>query len=89
MTIDNPLYIMRDMSDSTDSETNKLLRAIIALLVKDKAAEARTMREQIKLLADVGLKPKEIAAVVGRTRVYVTKELNIKDKAQRKDQHGE
>ena len=80
---------MRDMSDSTDSETNKLLRAIIALLVKDKAAEARTMREQIKLLADVGLKPKEIAAVVGRTRVYVTKELNIKDKAQRKDQHGE
>ena len=44
---------------------------------------------QIKLLADVGLKPKEIAAVVGRTRVYVTKELNIKDKAQRKDQHGE
>lgn len=76
------------MKDVNLEETNTLLRAILALLVKDKVGETRTMREQIKLLADIGLKPKDISAVVGRSRVYVTKELNIKSTKRRKDNNG-
>ena len=56
--------------------TNRLLKVMIALLVQRKLEETHTLREQIGRLDDLGLKPGEIAQILGRTNVYVNKELS-------------
>lgn len=49
---------------------------MIALLVQRKPKEPRTLRQQIGDLADLGLKPSEIAQILGRTSVHINKELS-------------
>jgi hypothetical protein len=56
--------------------TNKLLKVIVALLLRGKSDEALTLRQRIEVLSDVGLKPAEIANIIGRTNTYVNKELS-------------
>lgn len=56
--------------------TNKLLKIIVALLLRGKSEEPLTLRERIAILSDLGLKPAEIADVLGRTNTYVSKELS-------------
>ena len=60
---------------STES-TNRLLRVIIALLLRGKQDVTPTLRQQIEILDDMGLKPAEIAEILGRTSKYVSKELS-------------
>ena len=57
---------------------NKRLEVIINLLLQQSVSEAgvRTIREQVQLLHTVGLKPKEIAEILGKTSVYVNKEIS-------------
>lgn len=65
--------------------TNSLLRVMIALLVrKGEQGTIISLREQITLLNDLGLKPKEIAEILGRTGLYVNKELFQLRKTKRK-----
>lgn len=56
--------------------TNKLLRVITALLLRRKDAEILTLRQQIEILNDLGLKPAEICEILGRTSTYINKELS-------------
>jgi len=56
--------------------TNKLLRVIVALLIKRKDHDILTLRQQIEILNDLGLKPLEIAEILGRTNIYINKELS-------------
>ena len=56
--------------------TNKLLRVIVALLLRRRNEATLTLRQQIEVLADLGLRPAEIAEVLGRTSTYVNKELS-------------
>ena len=56
--------------------TNKLLRAIVALLVRENAEESKTLRQQIEILDDIGFRPIEIAETLGRPGKYVNKELS-------------
>lgn len=62
------------MSDHMQS-TNRLLRVIVALLLRREEKTPQTLRQQVAILADLGLRPSEIADVVGRTPNYVNKEL--------------
>ncbi len=64
--------------------TNKLLRVIIALMLRGPREEALTLRQQIEFLSDVGLKPVEIAEILGRSNTYVNKELSGIRKARKK-----
>ncbi len=56
--------------------TNKLLRVIIALLLRRKDEKTLTLRQQIEILSDLGIKPAEIAEILGRTNTYINKELS-------------
>jgi hypothetical protein len=64
--------------------TNKLLRVIVALLLRGKSEEPLTLRQRVEILSDLGLKPAEIASVLGRTNTYVNKELSGIRKARKK-----
>ena len=56
--------------------TNKLLRVIVALLLRKKDEKTPTLRQQIEILSDLGIKPAEIAEILGRTNTYINKELS-------------
>jgi hypothetical protein len=63
------------MDRNTLESTNRLLKVIIALLLRG-SEDAPNLRRQIEVLADLGLKPVEIAEILGRTNIYVNKELS-------------
>ena len=56
--------------------TNKLLRVIVALLLRRKDEKTLTLRQQIEILSDLGIKPAEIAEILGRTNTYINNELS-------------
>jgi hypothetical protein len=64
------------MGKETIESTNKLLRVIIALILKRKGPDTFTLRQQIEILNDLGLKPLEIAEILGRSNIYINKELS-------------
>jgi hypothetical protein len=71
--------------NKNDSEsTNKLLRVIVALLLRRKDEQTLTLRQQIEILADLALKPAEIAEILGRTNIYINKELSVIRKLRKK-----
>jgi len=63
------------MDNNTLESTNKLLRVIVALLLKRKDPDTLTLRQQIEILNDLELKPLEIAEILGRSNIYINKEL--------------
>ena len=71
------------MDRNTLESTNRLLKVIIALLLRG-SEEAPNLRQQIEILADLGLKPVEIADILGRTNTHVNKELSGIRKSRRK-----
>ena len=64
------------MDKNSFESTNKLLKVIIALLLRRQEADTLTLRQQIEVLNDLGLKPSEIAEILGRSNIYVNKELS-------------
>jgi hypothetical protein len=74
---------IKPSSDSTES-TNKLLRVIIAVLLRGKDEQPLTLRDQIGLLSGLGLGPSEIADILGKTSGHVNKELSGIRKAAKK-----
>jgi len=56
--------------------TNKLLRVIVALLLRRRDEKTLTLRQQIEILSDLAIKPTEIAEILGRTNTYINKELS-------------
>jgi hypothetical protein len=54
--------------------TNQLLRVIISLLLHQ-SESFKTLRQKVDFLDQAGMKPTEIAKLVGRTNTYVNKEL--------------
>ena len=65
------------MKKNNLESTNKLLRVIVALLLRQSHEGVLSLREQIKILDNVGLKPAEIAGIVGRSNTYISKELSL------------
>ena len=81
MTIDRP-----DIE-----ELNKRLGVVIALLLKGipKDGDGISLREQVDLLAQLGVRPRDIAEILSRSQKYVTKELASLRKMKRKTgKHG-
>lgn len=72
------------MNNSTLESTNRLLRVIIALLLRKKDERTLTLRQQIEILDDLGMKPAEIAEILGRNNMYINKELSIIRKNRKK-----
>jgi hypothetical protein len=77
------------MSKSDDSvELNKRLGVIIALLLRSLAStkESVPLREQVRILSELGMRPKDIAEILGRTTTYVNKELTVFRKGKKTQQ---
>jgi len=72
------------MNNDARESTDKLLRVIVALLLRGKKDEQLTLRQQIEILYDLRLKPAEIAQILGRTNTYVNKELSGIRKSRKK-----
>jgi len=68
-------------------ELNKKIEVVIALLLKmlPKDNQGISLKDQIKLLDSLHIRPSEIAEIIGRTQSYVSKELVYirKDKKQK------
>lgn len=61
--------------------TNRLLKVLIAILMKGGERQL-PLKQQIEMLDSLGLKPKEIAEILGKTNTHVSKELTgIRKKA--------
>ena len=66
----------QNMAKDDMESTNRLLRVMVALLSRRKEEPTLTLRQQIKVLSDLGIKPSEIAEILGRSSSYVNKELS-------------
>jgi hypothetical protein len=64
------------MANNSSPSTDRLLRIIVALLLRKKNDDPPTLRERIEILADLALKPAEIAEILGRSSTYINKELS-------------
>jgi len=65
------------MNEKTLLETNKLLKVVIALLLRsNKQDKVLSLRDQISVLANLGLSASYIAEILGRSGNYVNKELS-------------
>lgn len=65
------------MDKKSLESTNKLLKVIVALLVRRKDEKTVTLRQQIEILDGLGMKPVEIAEILGRSNLYINKELSV------------
>ena len=66
------------MSAESDlAEVNQKLGVVIALLLRlvGNQPEDLPVKQQIKLLSELGLRPRDIASILGRTQTHVNKEL--------------
>ena len=65
------------VSASSDgpTSTNKLLGVMIALLLRQGQDGQPSLKQQIETLDDLGLRPSEIASILGRSSTHVNKEL--------------
>lgn len=61
-------------SDSMDS-TNRLLKVIIAVLIRG-GETPMPLKQQIETLRGLGLRPVEIAEILGKTSTHINKELS-------------
>jgi DNA-directed RNA polymerase specialized sigma24 family protein len=68
---------METMDDTLLGSIDRKLEVIVALLLRLMPAgeELSPLREQINTLSDLGLRPSEIARILGRSQGYVNKEL--------------
>lgn len=55
--------------------TDRLLRVIIALLIRRKDDQIMPLKTQIQILDSLGMRPVEIAETIGKTQTHVNKEL--------------
>jgi DNA-directed RNA polymerase specialized sigma24 family protein len=62
--------------ESEAASTNKLLRVIVALMLRPKDERSLSLKQQIEVLHDLGLRPAEIAVILGRTNTHINKELS-------------
>jgi len=58
-------------------ELNKRLGVVIALLLRSlrTGGDGLSLRDQIRLLSELGVRPKDIAEILGRSSTYISKEL--------------
>lgn len=68
------------------AEVAELLKVVVALLLRSAPlrGDRPSLRDQVQILSDLGVRPKRIAEILGRSPTYVTKELAGLRRAKRK-----
>jgi hypothetical protein len=57
--------------------TNRLIRVIIALMLRPKDDRPLLLKQQIEILYGLGIGPTEIAGILGKTSGHINKELSV------------
>jgi hypothetical protein len=63
------------MDNNNIESTNKLLRVMIALLLR-RDEQPLSLKQQVEILSGLGMKPVEIAETLGKTSTHINKELS-------------
>lgn len=66
--------------------TNRLLKVIIALMLRPKDERALSLKQQIEALYGLGIRPAEIAEILGKTSGHINKELSVSGIRKRRKQ---
>lgn len=74
------------MDKNGHESTNRLLRVMVALLLRRKDEQTPSLKRQIEILSDLGLRPSEIAEILGRTSTHINKELSGLRKSRKREQ---
>lgn len=72
------------MDPASLESTNRLLKVVIALMLRPKDDRPMSLRQQIEVLYGLGIRPTEIAEILGRTATHVNKELSVSGIRKRK-----
>ena len=65
-----------NQEDRKASSTDRLLMVIIGLLVRQGEEQMASLRRQVEILSNLGLRPVDIAEILGKSSAYVNKELS-------------
>ena len=68
---------------------NERLGVVISILLRMMPQEGSSisLKEQVRILDDLGMRPRNIAEILGRTQPYVNKELvGLRKKKNKKDE---
>jgi hypothetical protein len=71
------------------SEVNKRMGVIISLLLQliPKEGSALSLKDQVRMLDSFGMRPKDMANILGRTQSHINKELaGVRKKAKKNEQ---
>jgi len=63
------------MNSDMMASTNRLLKVIIAVIIRG-GENPMPLKRQIETLSDLGLRPVEIAEILGKTSTHINKELS-------------
>ena len=63
------------MDQDPMQSTNRLLKVIIGILIRG-GENPMPLKQQIETLSNVGLRPVEIAEILGKTATHINKELS-------------
>jgi hypothetical protein len=72
------------MNDELLKSIDRTLKALLGTVVSIRNDKPLALNERIAQLHDMGFKPKEISEILGRTGIYVNKELSQLRKSGRK-----
>ncbi len=64
------------MSEEALKSIDRTLKAMLGIVVSIRNDSPLALNERIGRLHDLGFKPKEISEILGRTGIYVNKELS-------------
>ena len=68
---------MAKNTSGNDTESIKrLLQVIVALLLRPKSQDRLSLKQQIEILHDLGLRPAEMAEILNRSNIHINKELS-------------
>lgn len=65
--------------------TNRLLKVIIALMLRPREDKAMPLKQQIEVLYSLGIGPSEIAEILGKTPGHINKELSVSGLRKKKE----
>jgi hypothetical protein len=77
--------VPKNSGENSDESTKRLLQVIVALLLRLETKERLSLKQQIEILDDLGLRPAEMAGILNRSNVHISKELSGIRKPRKKD----
>lgn len=74
------------MSSEVLDNINRNLEVIVGLLIRStQGTDGATLRDRIVLLDELGMRPKDIARVLGKSSTHINKELSLARADHKKD----